>query len=102
MALGCSYVWILLGPSGLWGLSTLILTCPPAYLLTKWEYSVFEKRHAIRDERVSLMQEAVQAISMIKMMATERFWYRRINRVREREFKKLIQAQVLGYISGLL
>nr|KIR85754.1 ABC transporter ABCC.6 [Cryptococcus tetragattii IND107] len=102
MALGCSYVWILLGPSGLWGLSTLILTCPPAYLLTKWEYSVFEKRLAIRDERVSLMQEAVQAISMIKMMATERFWYRRINRVREREFKKLIQAQVLGYISGLL
>ncbi|KIR56525.1 ABC transporter ABCC.6 [Cryptococcus gattii Ru294] len=102
MALGCSYVWILLGPSGLWGLSTLILTCPPAYLLTRWEYSVFEKRLAIRDERVSLMQEAVQAISMIKMMATERFWYRRINRVREREFKKLIQAQVLGYISGLL
>ncbi|KAE8542368.1 hypothetical protein D1P53_001144 [Cryptococcus gattii VGV] len=102
MALGCSYVWILLGPSGLWGLSTLILTCPPAYLLTKWEYSVFEKRLAIRDERVSLMQEAVQAISMIKMMATERFWYWRINRVREREFNKLIQAQVLGYISGLL
>ncbi|OXH51675.1 ABC transporter ABCC.6 [Cryptococcus neoformans] len=102
MALGCSYVWILLGPSGLWGLSTLILTCPSAYLLTKWEYSVFEKRLAIRDERVSLMQEAVQAISMIKMMATERFWYRRINNVREREFKKLIQAQVLGYISGLL
>ncbi|KGB78045.2 ABC transporter ABCC.6 [Cryptococcus deuterogattii R265] len=102
MALGCSYVWILLGPSGIWGLSTLILTCPPAYLLTKWEYSVFEKRLAIRDERVSLMQEAIQAISMIKMMATERFWYRRINRVREREFKKLMQAQVLGYISGLL
>ncbi|ADV22353.1 ABC transporter ABCC.6, putative [Cryptococcus gattii WM276] len=102
MGLGCSYVWILLGPSGLCGLSTLILTCPPAYLLTRWEYSVFEKRLAIRDERVSLMQEAVQAISMIKMMATERFWYRRINRVREREFKKLIQAQVLGYISVLL
>ncbi|WVN87012.1 uncharacterized protein L203_102188 [Cryptococcus depauperatus CBS 7841] len=100
--LGCTYVWILLGPSSIWGLSTLLLTCPPAYLLTKWEYVVFEQRLAVRDERVSLMQEAVQAISMIKMMATERFWYKRINSVRAREFKKLIQAQTLGYISGFL
>ncbi|TYJ54700.1 hypothetical protein B9479_004639 [Cryptococcus floricola] len=102
MCLGCSYVWLLLGPSGLWGLATLIITCPPAYILTKWEYAIFEERLAVRDERVSLMQEAVQAISMIKMMATERFWYKRINRVREREFKKLVQAQLLGYLSGLL
>ncbi|WVQ75089.1 hypothetical protein IAR50_004698 [Cryptococcus sp. DSM 104548] len=102
MCLGCSYVWVLLGPSGLWGLATLIITCPPAYLLTKWEYAIFEERLAVRDERVSLMQEAVQAISMIKMMATERFWYKRINKVREIEFKKLVQAQLLGYLSGLL
>jgi hypothetical protein len=48
------------------------------------------------------MQEAVQAISMIKMMATERFWYKRINKVRDQEFKYLIQARLIGFASGLL
>ncbi|WVQ96554.1 hypothetical protein IAU59_003659 [Kwoniella sp. CBS 9459] len=102
LILGCTYVWFLLGPSGMWGLVTLLFTCPPAYLLTKWEYKVYEKRLAIRDERVSLMQEAVQAISMIKMMATEKFWFRRINEVRRREFAKIIVAYVLSYTSGFL
>ncbi|WWC95346.1 hypothetical protein V866_002208 [Kwoniella sp. B9012] len=102
LALGCGYIWMLLGTSGMWGFATLIFTCPPAYFLTKWEYQVFEKRLAIRDERVSLMQEAIQAISMIKMMATEKFWFKRINSVRKREFKKLISAQLIGYGSSLL
>jgi hypothetical protein len=48
------------------------------------------------------MQEAVQAISMIKMMAAERFWFGRINEVRDREFKRLTQARLLGFISGFL
>lgn len=48
------------------------------------------------------MQEAIQAISMIKMMATERYWYGRINEVRDREFKQLIKARLLGAGSGLL
>lgn len=78
------------------------MTFPPAYFLTKLEYKIFEKRLGIRDERVSLMQEAVQAISMIKMMAAERFWYKRIHAVRDREFKKLIQARLVGFLSGLL
>nr|XP_019009148.1 ABC transporter ABCC.6 [Kwoniella pini CBS 10737]OCF47929.1 ABC transporter ABCC.6 [Kwoniella pini CBS 10737] len=102
LACGCIYIWMLLGPSGMWGFATLIFTCPPAYFLTKWEYQVFEKRLAIRDERVSLMQEAIQAISMIKMMATEKFWFKRINDVRKREFKKLISASLIGFTSSLL
>nr|XP_019043278.1 ABC transporter ABCC.6 [Kwoniella bestiolae CBS 10118]OCF22208.1 ABC transporter ABCC.6 [Kwoniella bestiolae CBS 10118] len=102
LGLGCAYIWVLLGPSGMWGFATLIFTCPPAYFLTKWEYQVFEKRLAIRDERVSLMQEAIQAISMIKMMATEKFWFKRISSVRKREFDKMILAQVIGYFSSLL
>ena len=120
--LGCSYVWILLGepctgvfsrsirhhplicagPSGFYGLATLILTLPPAYLVTKLQYKLFEKRLAISDEKLSLMQEAIQAISMIKMMAAERFWFTRIREVREREFRKLVHARLLGAISGLL
>lgn len=66
------------------------------------EYRIFEKRLTVKDEKISLMQEAVQAISMIKMMATEKYWYGRINEVRDREFKRLIQARLLGALSGLL
>ncbi|WWC65637.1 uncharacterized protein I303_108257 [Kwoniella dejecticola CBS 10117] len=102
LAVGCVYIWVLLGPSGMWGFATFIFTCPPAYFLTKWEYQVFEKRLAIRDERVSLMQEAIQAISMIKMMATERFWFKRISEVRKREFQKLTSATLIGFASSLL
>jgi ABC-type bacteriocin/lantibiotic exporter with double-glycine peptidase domain len=84
------------------GLATLILTLPPAYFITKLEYNIFEKRLAVKDEKISLMQEAVQAISMIKMMAAERFWFGRINEVRDREFKRLTQARLLGFVSGFL
>ena len=118
MAVGCSYIWFLLGqqihrqrllmadmligPSGLWGLATLILTCPPAYLITKLEYKLFEKRLSVKDEKITLMQEAIQAIPMIKMMAAEKFWFRRIKKVRDQEFTRLIQARLLGFISALL
>lgn len=90
------------GPSGFYGLSTLAITLPPAYVVTKLQYKLFEKRLALSDEKLSLMQEAIQAISMIKMMAAERFWYKRIKEVREREFSKLMQARLLGTVSGLL
>lgn len=90
------------GPSGFYGLATLAITLPPAYVVTKLQYKLFEKRLALSDEKLSLMQEAIQAISMIKMMAAERFWYKRIKEVREREFSKLMQARLLGTVSGLL
>ena len=102
LLLGCSYVWYLLGPSGFIGLSTLLFTFPPAYLLTKLQYRVYEERLSINDEKISLMQEAIQAISMIKMMAAERFWYQRINEVRDREFTRMIQARIIGFLSALL
>ncbi|ORX37959.1 P-loop containing nucleoside triphosphate hydrolase protein [Kockovaella imperatae] len=102
MVIGCLFVWYLLGPSGLWGLLTLLLTYPPAYFLTKLQYRIYETQLEIKDEKVSLMQEAIQAISMIKMTATEIVWYRRIMSVREREIAKITQARLVGYLSGIL
>ena len=57
---------------------------------------------AVSDEKIALMQEAVQAISMIKMMAGERFWYKRIKTVRDVQFKRMIQARLVGAMSGFL
>lgn len=90
------------GPSGLWGLSTLLITSVPAYFITKLQYTIFEKRLAVSDKKISLMQEAVQSIFMIKVMAAERFWYKRIRDVRDLEFRRLTQARMLGFISGML
>jgi len=90
------------GSSGFYGLATIVITFPPAYILTKLEYKCFEQQLQIKDEKISLMQEAIQAISMIKMMAAEKFWYNRINKVRDRQFQKTIQANLLGTFSGLL
>jgi ABC-type bacteriocin/lantibiotic exporter with double-glycine peptidase domain len=86
----------------LYGLATLIIAFVPAYYITQLEYKIYEKRLEVKDEKITLMQEAIQAISMIKMMAAERFWFRRIKTVRDREFKRMIQARTLGFISGLL
>lgn len=80
----------------------MLLTGIPAYFITKIEYKIFEKRLEVKDEKISLMQEAVQAISMIKMMAAEKFWFKRIKDVRDREFAKVIQARLVGALSGFL
>ncbi|WVR08252.1 hypothetical protein IAU60_005299 [Kwoniella sp. DSM 27419] len=102
MVLGCTYVWMLLGPSGIWGLSTLLLTCPPSYFLTKLQYKLFRDGRAILDERIGLMQEMVQVITSIKMMATERLWFKRISDVQRRELRKAAQGQLLASVAGCL
>jgi ABC-type bacteriocin/lantibiotic exporter with double-glycine peptidase domain len=48
------------------------------------------------------MQEAIQAISMIKTMAAEKFWFTRIKTVRDKEFSKMTQARLIGIVSGVL
>ena len=92
--------WI--GWSGAVGLSTLVLTFAPAYTLTKLEYKRFSVEVSIKDERISLMQEVTQAISMIKEMALERYWFDRISKVRDREFDRLVQARLIRALSTLL
>jgi ABC-type multidrug transport system fused ATPase/permease subunit len=122
MILGGVYVWTLLGkclpsglacesfmreltpagPSGLWGLSALLITSIPAYFITKLQYKIFEKRLAVSDKKLTLLQEAIQSISQIKVTATERFWYARIRDIRNVEFERLTQARILGFIAGML
>lgn len=85
-----------------YGLATLFLTLTPAFIITRAEYKIFEKRLSVKDEKTTLMQEAIQAISMIKLMAAERFWYKRINETRSHEFRRLKQAKMLGFVSSML
>jgi ABC-type bacteriocin/lantibiotic exporter with double-glycine peptidase domain len=56
----------------------------------------------VGDKRVSLLQEAIQTMSMIKMTASEAFWYRRLDLVRQEEFRLQFRARLLSTASGLL
>ncbi|KAL7420090.1 hypothetical protein Q5752_005055 [Cryptotrichosporon argae] len=102
MLCGCTYVWFLLGWSGAAGLATVALIYPLAYLLSRWQYRLSDKQLALSDKKLGLMQEAIQAISMIKMMAAEWFWYRRISDVRNEQFRYDIYARALGTCAALL
>ena len=80
----------------------MIFTAIPGVFLARLEYRIRTKLGVVRDERMSLMQEAIQAISIIKMMAAEAFWHRRIMTVRDREFAIEFRLKLLSLISGLL
>lgn len=81
----------------------MLLVCSiPAYCLTKLEYRILQRITEAKDKRVTLMQEAIQAILMIKLMAAEHFWYKRIQVPRNEQFKQMTQARLVGALSGLL
>lgn len=90
------------GPSGLWGLLMSLVIYPPAYVLSRWQYRVFQAFVAVGDKRVSLLQEAIQTISMIKMTASEVFWYGRLDVVRQEAFRLQLRSRLLSTASGLL
>jgi ABC-type bacteriocin/lantibiotic exporter with double-glycine peptidase domain len=91
-----------IGPSGLWGVTLSLLIYPPAYILSRWQYRIFKAFVAVGDKRVSLLQEAIQTMSMIKMTASEAFWYKRLDKVRQEEFRLQLRSRLVSTASGLL
>jgi ABC-type bacteriocin/lantibiotic exporter with double-glycine peptidase domain len=79
-----------------------MLIYPPAYLLSKWQYRMYKKKVVLADKRVSLVQEAIQTISMIKMTASEGFWYNRLDGFRQQEYWLQLKARIVGAATGLL
>ena len=80
----------------------MLIIAIPSYFLSRIQFRVRSKLLAVRDERNTLMQEAIQAISMIKMMAVELFWHRRIMTIRKVEFDTEFNLQCLSLVTGLL
>lgn len=86
----------------MWGIAFSFITYPLAYLLARWEYRVHETVKINRDKRSTLRQEALQTISMIKMMASERFWFNRLNSLQQEGFRLSLKARLISSLSGLL
>ncbi|WOO81435.1 ATP-dependent bile acid permease [Vanrija pseudolonga] len=75
----------LLGTSALFGLLTTICCMPLNHLASKFVVTAQENLMKTRDQRTALMNEVLQGIRMLKFMAWERSFERRINGIRKNE-----------------
>lgn len=88
--------------SAAWGIAFSFLVYPPAYLLSRWELSLFDKSRGASDERIPATQEAVHTIGMIKMSGYEGFTFKRLNALRQIEFKYQFWARAVGFVSAAI
>jgi len=75
----------LLGVSCFWGLAATCLFLPLNHFAGKVVVGAQNNRMKARDERVSLMNEILGGIRMIKFMAWERSFEARVHKIREKE-----------------
>ncbi|KDR71589.1 hypothetical protein GALMADRAFT_792794 [Galerina marginata CBS 339.88] len=84
---GLCFLYRLLGRSSILGISTFILFLPCNHFIGKVFLSTQEKLMKTRDERVSIMNEILGGIRMIKFMAWERSFIQRVEKIRAKELK---------------
>ncbi|TFK86901.1 ATP-binding cassette transporter [Polyporus arcularius HHB13444] len=92
------YLYRLLGVSCFFGLGVILLSLPINHFAGSVVVGTQTNLMKARDERVSLMNEVLAAIRMLKFMAWERSFERRVESIRERELryqKKTYTIEVL-------
>ncbi|KAF8549145.1 P-loop containing nucleoside triphosphate hydrolase protein [Imleria badia] len=98
IVIGTWFLYSLLGVSCFVGLAVVCLFLPLNHYGGKIVVNAQENLMKTRDERVALMNEILGAIRMLKFMAWERSFEKRVLKVRERELK----YQKLSYMVELL
>ncbi|KAI0720942.1 ATP-binding cassette transporter [Cerioporus squamosus] len=98
IAIATLFLYHLLGVSCFFGLGVIILSLPINHFAGSVVVGTQTNLMKARDERVSLMNEVLGAIRMLKFMAWERSFERRVESIRERELryqKKTYTIEVL-------
>ncbi|EIW78464.1 multidrug resistance-associated ABC transporter [Coniophora puteana RWD-64-598 SS2] len=85
--IGTLFLYRLLGVSCFVGLGAIMLFIPLNHYGGRVLVRAQEKLMKARDERVSLMNEILGAMRMLKFMAWERSFEKRVMRIRERELR---------------
>ncbi|KAK2461264.1 hypothetical protein APHAL10511_006791 [Amanita phalloides] len=98
VVIGTIFLYKLLGVSCFYGLAVTCLFLPLNHYASKVVTRAQEDLMKSRDERVSLMNEVLGAIRMLKFMAWERSFEARVLRIREKELKH----QKLNYTIEIL
>ncbi|KAI0251186.1 multidrug resistance-associated ABC transporter [Lactifluus subvellereus] len=96
--IGTIFLYKLLGSSAFVGLAVTCLFLPLNHLAGKIVVGAQDNLMKARDERVALMNEILGAIRMLKFMAWERNFEKRVLKVREKELK----FQRLNYMIEVL
>ena len=109
IVVGTVFLYSMLGVSCLFGLLVSCLFLPLNHFAGKVIVNAQDNLMKARDERVSLMNEILGAIKMIKFMAWERSFESRVHKVRRKELKYqrrnyLIEARdsIGGYLVSIL
>lgn len=84
---GTTLLYSMLGVSCFIGLAVICLFLPLNHLAGKVVITTQDNLMKARDERVSLMNEILGGIRMLKFMAWERSFEKRVMKIRERELK---------------
>jgi ABC-type multidrug transport system fused ATPase/permease subunit len=87
--IGIYFLYSLLGWACLLGLLVMVVFIPCHHVNVKMLTKAEEKMMGARDQRVSLMNEALQGIRQIKFFAWEKRWEKRILETRTEELKHL-------------
>ncbi|KAL5522541.1 hypothetical protein ACEPAG_8557 [Sanghuangporus baumii] len=87
ITIGALFLYKILGISGLTGLAVACLFLPINNYAGRIIVRVQERLMRVRDERVTIMNEVLGAMRMLKFMAWERNFENRIMKIREQELK---------------
>ncbi|KAI0717016.1 multidrug resistance-associated ABC transporter [Earliella scabrosa] len=85
--IGTLFLYSMLGVSCFFGLAVTCLFLPMNHFAGKVVVGAQDNLMKARDERVSLMNEILGGIRMLKFMAWERSFEARVHKIRERELK---------------
>ncbi|KZW03602.1 P-loop containing nucleoside triphosphate hydrolase protein [Exidia glandulosa HHB12029] len=87
--LTCTFLYRIMGWSAFAGYITLLFALPLNNFLMRTEYSALQGSLKMRDIRMTIMNELVQAIKFIKLSAWETQWSERVLRQRELELQQV-------------
>ncbi|XP_057885672.1 ATP-binding cassette sub-family C member 2 [Melospiza georgiana] len=92
------FLWGELGPSVLAGIATLLLLLPINAFLVAKAKTIQERNMKNKDERMKIMTEILNGIKILKLFAWEPSFEKRVNDIRARELKNLVN---FGYLQSV-
>ncbi|XP_009877002.1 PREDICTED: canalicular multispecific organic anion transporter 1 [Apaloderma vittatum] len=93
------FLWEELGPSVLAGLAVMVLLIPINAFLVAKAKTIQVKNMKNKDERMKIMSEILNGIKILKLFAWEPSFEMRVNEIRARELKNLVNFSYLQSIS---
>ncbi|XP_009463507.1 PREDICTED: canalicular multispecific organic anion transporter 1 [Nipponia nippon] len=102
MILSIVFLWRELGPSVLAGIAVMVLLIPINGFLVAKAKAIQVRNMKNKDERMKIMSEILNGIKILKLFAWEPSFEKRVNEIRARELKDLVNFSYLQSISIFL